>query len=348
MKVLISFDPDKKLDNFEGSRLRKCIKGALESSNIDYTSDLKDDDYDVVHLLSYDDLSLEINALEEGKTVVVSALMCESDSSASFLDFDFNDGKIKYTLSNKALKFLNNASTILVPSNGAKQILLSYGVKSQIRVCLPGVNLNRFNFQKEEEKELFYRYFREDKNKKIVIANGSYDSIEGIGAFINAAKACPNAVFYFFGQSKSSLSAKSQINKLEKMSPKNAHFKEVVPDDIYRSALINASVFMLPCYRYGGVISILEALAAKCEVVIRSQDLLNDIIIDGINGRVGQFSETLVELCKGCLSNTIKNTVTDGYNFVLKYSLNSVGEELKSIYEETLQYHFDLRRNKDD
>ena len=105
---------------------------------------------------------------------------------------------------------------------------------------------------------------------------------------------------------------------------------------------------MLPCYRYGGVISILEALAAKCEVVIRSQDLLNDIIIDGINGHVGQFSETLVELCKGCLSNTIKNTVTDGYNFVLKYSLNSVGEELKSIYEETLQYHFDLRRNKDD
>ena len=45
------------------------------------------------------------------------------------------------------------------------------------------------------------------------------------------------------------------------------------------------------------------------------KDLLNDIIIDGINGHVGQFSETLVELCKG-LNNTETHN-TDIFNLKL-------------------------------
>ena len=51
MKVLVSFNPGKKIDNFEGVRLRKCIKGALEIASIPYTTYIGDE-YDVAHFIS--------------------------------------------------------------------------------------------------------------------------------------------------------------------------------------------------------------------------------------------------------------------------------------------------------
>ena len=38
MKILVSFKPNKKYPDFEGVRLRKTIKGALEMVGIEHTS----------------------------------------------------------------------------------------------------------------------------------------------------------------------------------------------------------------------------------------------------------------------------------------------------------------------
>ena len=46
MKVLVYFQPSPKHDNFEGARMRKTIKGALEVINVKHTSNIYDD-YDV-------------------------------------------------------------------------------------------------------------------------------------------------------------------------------------------------------------------------------------------------------------------------------------------------------------
>lgn len=348
MKILVCFDPNKKHDNFEGSRLRKTIKGALEIAQIDYTSDVLDDDYDIVHLISYDDFDLQEDAIDNNKSVVVSALSCENDNYANYFQFDYKDGQIKNVLSNKAIKFLNNANVVLVPTESAKRLLIKNDITSKIKVVLPGVNISRFDSNHDVEKELFYRYFREDKTKKLVVAIGNYDYLDGISAFINAAKNCPDAIFYFFGQASSTLSVKNQIKQLEKNSPKNIHFKDVVPDDIYRSALMNASIFMVPCYHYCGVISLLEAMAAKCELIIREQEILDGFIIDGVSGHVAKFSETLVELCKECLAGKIKSTIPDAYQLAIDASLKNTSERLKSIYEEETKLGFYLRREKND
>ena len=47
MKVLVYFKPREKYDNFEGARLRKSIKGALEVSDIEDVSSDKEE-YDIV------------------------------------------------------------------------------------------------------------------------------------------------------------------------------------------------------------------------------------------------------------------------------------------------------------
>lgn len=337
MEILISFAPSITQNNFEGSRLRKSIKGALELSDINYTSSILDD-YDIMHLISIEENSKISDANSKSKPIIISCLMCESDVNASYLDFDYNDGKITHTISNKTLKFLNKADRIIVPSEHCKEILLGYDVNPPISVLMPGVNLSRFDLNREDEKEIFYRYFKEEKDKKLVVANGDYDYIEGINTFIEAAKKCPNAIFYFFGQSSSDANCAKQIKKLSKKAPNNCHFKELITDDIYRSALLNASIFMLPCYKNAGIISILEAMAAQCELIIRKQDIIEGFLKDGITAHIASFSETIVALTKDCLDGKIKSTIHDAYEEVKKYSLENIGQQLKQIYSEELKH----------
>ena len=72
MKVLVHFQPSPKFDNFEGARMRKTIKGALEMVETKYTSNLLDD-YDVTHFISPEDEGRMNIAIERRKPVVVSA-----------------------------------------------------------------------------------------------------------------------------------------------------------------------------------------------------------------------------------------------------------------------------------
>ena len=59
MKVLVYFQPNRKYDNYEGARMRKTIKGALEVVGATHTSNIYDD-YDI------HDVNFEIRDSNEG------------------------------------------------------------------------------------------------------------------------------------------------------------------------------------------------------------------------------------------------------------------------------------------
>ena len=48
MKILVTFQPNTKTYEFEGARVRKTIKGALEMVNVEYTTSIVDT-FDVMH-----------------------------------------------------------------------------------------------------------------------------------------------------------------------------------------------------------------------------------------------------------------------------------------------------------
>ena len=54
MKILVTFQPNTKTYEFEGARVRKTIKGALEMNNVEYTTSIVDT-FDVMHLISCED-----------------------------------------------------------------------------------------------------------------------------------------------------------------------------------------------------------------------------------------------------------------------------------------------------
>ncbi len=332
MKVLVYFQPSRKNDNFEGTRMRKTIKGALEVIDIKYTSNLYDE-YDVAHFMSPDDENKLNIVLERKVPVIVSALFGEDDPSTRFLNYKNKDGKRTTSLKAKALKMLNKASLVLVPCESAKDFLIANGVNSPIEIAVPGVNLARFNFSREDEKELFYRYFREDKNKKLVMAIGEYtNNMEGIHALINAAKKREDAVFYYIG-CETFTANYGKCRKIIKSAPKNVYFKAILPDDIYRSMLLNADVFMLPGYHLSGIISVEEAMAANCQLIVRKSAVFPEFLKNEKTAYIAEFSETLTSLCLDYLDNKIKPTTEEAYRKISLYNLENFGQQLNNIYK---------------
>lgn len=337
MKVLVSFQPNKKASDFEGARLRKTIKGALEMVGVEYTTSIVEK-YDVVHLITPDDENKLNDAKENNIPVVVSACYCEDDPLASFLEHKSKDGNRTTELSSKALRFLNKADLVLVPTPSVRDFLVNSGVTADISIALPGINMSRFDFSREDEKNIFYRYFREDPKRDLVIGLGEYDlQMEGINAFISAAKMCPNATFYFIGRETTpGIYNSLKIKRLINSAPKNLKFTNIIPDDVYRSALLNAKVFVLPGYKTAGVMSILDAMAAKCQIIARKQAIYSDFLKDGETAYLGEFSETISSLVRDYLQGKTKPTIEEAYKEASKCNLKAVGEQLKWFYLEQI------------
>ena len=332
MKVLVHFQPSPKFDNFEGARMRKTIKGALEMVETKYTSNLLDD-YDVAHFISPEDEGRMNLALERGIPVVVSALFGEDDPTTRFLNYKSKDGNRSTSLKPKALKMMNKANMVLVPTESAKEFLINNGVTKPIEVCVPGINLSRFNFSREDEKELFYRYFREDKNKKLVVALGEYAyNLEGIHSIINAAIKKPDAIFYYIGCESFALNS-SRSKKIIKSAPRNMHFISIPTDDIYRSMLLDADVFMLPGYNISGIVSVEEAMAANCQLIVRQSAVYPEFLKNEKTAYIAEFSETLTSLCLDYLEGKIKPTTEEAYKKISEHNLENFGKQLLKIYQ---------------
>ncbi len=335
MTVFIPETNSNRFVNFEGTRLLKTIKASLETSNTEYTSNVVDE-FDVVHLISPLDITKENDALERGMPVVISAMFTESDPSCSFIDYKRDSREISVPV--KTLNFLNKGDVILVPSTQAQLFLKDNGVNKDIVVCPPGIDLNHYVNPSEGQKEVFYRYFREETFKDLVVAVGDYQSTDGMSVFLEVAREFPNILFYYFGPYPID-KASPNIRKTAQTSLKNVKFVGDVPDDVYESALLNAKIFLLPSYRPIGIMSLFEAIASHCQIVVRTQANLGGFLKEGRNAYMGEYSETLISLCRDYLNGKISPTTDAAFEEVSHYSLESYGKELKAIYQEAYNVH---------
>ena len=114
------------------------------------------------------------------------------------------------------------------------------------------------------------------------------------------------------------------------------HFKDILPDDIYRSLLLNADVFMLPGYNLAGVVSIEEAMAAKCQLIVRKSTVFPEFLKNEKTAYVAEFSETLTSLCLDYLDEKIKPTTEEAYRKISLYNLENFGKQLLSLYESVI------------
>ena len=337
MKAFVHFQPNPKFDNFEGARLRKSIKSALEVLDFPYTDSLMDD-FDVAHFIYLEDDNVIEELKERNIPYIVSALYCEDDPCASYIEYKNKDGERTYTVKAKTIKFLNSATLVLVPNQPAKDILLAAGITSPVEICPTGVNFARFDFSRDDEKELFYRYFSCEQDKKIALAIGDCsDEIDGLGVIAKAAQICKDVNFYYLVKNEHGNKMGRKIRKAIKKLPHNVAFANLVPDDIYRSTLLNADVFLHPGYKPAGLISVYEAMAAKCQLIMRQQDILEGVCVDQQTAYVAAYSETLAGIIKDYFEGKLKPTINSAYKMVSKNDIKTFGKKIIEFYQEAIK-----------
>lgn len=331
MKVLVYFSSEKHKANFEGDRLRKTIAGALNRSEVEYALE-PNDTSDIVHLVSPEDVEIAETANDKGIPVVYSALYTEGDPKARFVDKKTGIAH----LTSQAIKALSYASLILVPTEGCKKFLISEGIEVPIEISSCAVNKSRFNLDKDVEKELFWRYFQREPNNELIICTGEYDNIDAIETFLQVAKRFPQVDFYFFGKQKNWFTLPRVCKRAIRRKSKNAYFSSLVPDDIYRSGMINAKAYILPGYTMAGVVTLMDAMASKTQIFALNKTVFKDEVIDKETGYVAISGMELINLLTKYLDGEIPPTIEKAYEIATKQTLEQLGNFLKKQYNRLL------------
>ncbi len=330
MKVFIPYTSRKATDAFEGSRLRKTLKGACEVADISWV-DSPREEVDVAHFLSPLDHALLKDKKKEMVPCVVSAFYAEDDPRASFLS-----RSSKPRLTKKAFAMLEDADLILVPSERMKTFLSSVGITVRAEVLDPAVRINRFSNTADEAK-IFRRYFRIRPEEKIVVATGTYYDKKAFNSIKKAVKACPNLSFYFFGSTYNNdrLGLFRFIRGFGK--PRNLHFQNIVQDDIYRSALMNSLAYIATDSSRPSAIGPMEAFASKTQVVAFESARANPLLIEGESCYFFKTPEEMGSYLSSLNSGIAESTIISAYAIAKSHNLIHHGDRLKKFYASLLK-----------
>ncbi len=332
MKVLVRFDPGVRNDIFEGTRLRKSIKGGLELNNIKWVESIFAEP-DICHFLSPIDEPKAHEAKADGYPVVVSALYAESDPYCRFLE---RSPENFYSLPQRSLKMLNEADLVLVPTLSAKNLLFQCGYQNQnIEVLPPGVNLARFEEIDPLEAQIFYRYFKLPRETKYAIAIGDLDDKITIEKAKILAELTPNITFFFFGSTTKTGDA--GLKKLNKQSLANLRFAGITEDDVYRSGISGATCFV----EFGETISQpveeLEAMAVNVPIVHVGKTRGSGLLQDGVNCYSPSDVTEAAKIIDSLSTSKDNAIIMQGYKMARENSLSTFGEKLKGLYESLIK-----------
>ncbi len=332
MKVLIHFQPANSDYLFEGARLRKTLKGACESVGVTWVDGFSSAP-DIAHFLSAEDVRLLEKAKAKGIKTIVSAGYTEADRKARFYDYPI--GK-KPLLKKKAKRIIEEADLTLVPDEITKKRFLKDGAKGNFLILPAAVNITRFDAVTPAEKSVFKRYARVKDDDHYVLSSVHLEDKETVNIYKKIAALRPEYRFFvLIGRPKSWLSWLS-VRLDQRKAPKNLVFSPLIEDDVYRSALLNASCYLKIGSYYSGEIQILEAFAAKTPVIAYGEQENSPLLKDGVNSEFAttpkEAADILVELWKG----SDKEMVAEAYRTAKANSLPNFGKKLQQIYEDLL------------
>lgn len=278
MKVLLYTEGEKL---FSKSGLGKAIKHqmkALESQNIEYTTDIKED-YDIAHINYYgpNSFALAKIAKKKGKKVVYHAHSTEEDFKNGFIFCKQISPAFKKWL----IKCYSLGDVIVTPTPYSKRLLESYGITNKIYDISNGIELDKF-----KHSEALRKKFREDYNikndEKVIIGIGLYIERKGIVDFVELARRLPEYKFIWFGYSPIQAATK-EVRKAVTTKLDNLLFAGYVEQQVIIEAMNGCDLFLFPTYEETEGIPIIEACACKTNSIVRDIPIFEDWLEDGVN-----------------------------------------------------------------
>lgn len=302
-------------------------KQALEQVGVPFTMD-KNDHYDVVHLNTIfpDSLFMSKRAKRKGKKVIYHAHSTMEDFRNSFIGSNLFAPLFKRWITH----CYNSGDIIITPTDYAKDLLKSYGLKPPIISLSNGIDSNFFK-KTIEARERFRKKYQLSKDQKVVISVGHYIKRKGILDFIELAKRLPEYEFFWFGYTNLNM-IQPKIRKAIKHPPANLHFPGYVSRSEIRDAYCGSDLFLFLTYEETEGIVLLGALAAQIPVLIRDIPIYSNFKDGEVLYKaesIEQFHEKIIKIVEGKLPDLTEN----GHRIAKERDLKVIGKRLKEIYQ---------------
>lgn len=332
MKVLLYTEGEKMTSN---SGLGKAIKHqmkALESANVDYTTNLKDD-YDIIHINFYGPKSyyLAKKAHRKGKKVVYHAHSTEEDFRSGFIFCKQLAPIFKKWL----IKCYSLGDVIVTPTPYSKKLLEGYGIKKKIYAISNGIELDLFK-KDEEAGKRFRKEYNYKENDKVIIGIGLYITRKGIVDFVELAKRLKDYKFIWFGYSPLA-AATEDVKKAVNTKLDNLVFAGYVKQQVIKDAMNGCDIYLFPTYEETEGIPIIEACACKTTAIIRDIPIFEEMLEDGKNVYKAKTIDEFEEKIKGIITKKLPKIGDKAYKVAEERDIKKVGEQLKKVYEEVLK-----------
>lgn len=332
MKVLLYTEGEKMTSN---SGLGKAIKHqmkALESANVEYTTNLKDD-YDIIHINFYGPKSYHLakKAHRKGKKVVYHAHSTEEDFRSGFIFCKQLAPLFKRWL----IKCYSLGDVIVTPTPYSKRLLEGYGIKKKIYAISNGIELDLFK-KDEAAGKRFRKEYNYKKEDKVIIGIGLYITRKGIVDFVELAKRMPEYKFIWFGYSPLA-AATEDVRKAVNTKLDNLVFAGYVKQQVIKDAMNGCDVYLFPTYEETEGIPIIEACACKTTAIIRDIPIFEEMLEDGKNVYKAKTVDEFEEKIRGVITGKLKRVGESAYKVAEERDIKKVGEQLKKVYEDVLK-----------
>lgn len=332
MKIKLYFSNEEALKRSGIGRALVHQKKALDLVNVDYTTDKKDLEYDILHINTVlpDSNKAIAEARKLGKKVIYHAHSTEEDFRNSFIGSNMVSGAFKKWL----ISVYRKADYILTPTPYSKKLLESYGMQVPIRNISNGVNLNDF-CPTQEQIDIFCKKYSITVEDKVIISVGWLFERKGFDTFVEVAAKLPEYKFMWFGDVNGSHPT-LKIKKLISNLPDNVILPGYVSGDVIKGAYGRSDLFFFPSREETEGIVVLEALACKTNVLLRDIPVFDPWLIDKQNCYKGKETNDFVVKIRSIINNDYPSLVEEGYKVASERELVKIGKELLDIYNEVL------------
>ncbi len=332
MNVLLYLEAEHYLRKSGIGRAIKHQERALDLAGVAYTKN-PEDSYDLVHINTYGYKSwlLMARAQRAGKKVIMHGHSTEEDFRDSFIGSNLVSPLFKWYL----CQFYQKADAIITPTTYSKSLIERYGITRPIYAVSNGIDLARY--QADPAKEAAFRqYFGLTDDQPVVMCAGLYFKRKGIEDFVKVAERLPHVRFIWFGETNKWVIPWSVRRIVEKHHPKNVTFAGYIKGDIFEGAMTGSDAFFFPSKEETEGIVVLEALASRQHTVLRDIPVYKgwaDHQAVHLASDVDGFVDALTAILSG---KTDKREA--GYAVAQSRAINRIGEALKAVYQEVLDF----------
>lgn len=333
MKVKLYFGDEEKIKESGIGRAFIHQKRALDLVGVDYITALEDkEDYDILHINTVlpDSFNEIIKAKLDGKKIIYHAHSTEEDFRNSFMFSNALSGIFK-----RWLVFLySKADYILTPTPYSKRLLDGYDLDVPVQAISNGIDIQEYTPTKQNIESFNEAYNIKDEDT-VIISVGWLFERKGFDTFVEVARQLPQYKFFWFGdveKSRPTFKIQMLLNNL----PSNVILPGYVDGSIIKGAYGRSNVFFFPSREETEGIVVLEALASKCNVLLRDIPVFDPWLVDEKDCYKALHTNDFIETIQKMVNKEVPCLKEAGFEVAKERQLDIIGEQLLAVYNQII------------